>query len=771
MPAIRDSSTAYTASATTISVPMCGYAAGDLLLIFCAHDAAVTYTTPAGWSVVSGFPSQNTVTSTCFWKIATASESDVTITNSAADTNVAAMVSIRDIDTTNPFGSPAVTSVTTHTATGRVTLPTITTNRADSLVLLFCSAGGSSTSAPPLGVGVLEGSKTQQLLVVDGTAEGLSVGWLIQRAIGTTPAAYAINPDYATYGVGSMAAIQVCAPAGGATVIPPYMADDSSQLLDHGSGTAAFDSNTGMAATADTNFGTSITANGASRTVGDATVAAVADVGINSYHSLNGLTNAASAYMSGANVVLAASRYNIGTANVLAHLRSTTPAHQQRLSPVASGRGCWMGLRSGATAATNYKIWQVHGSDAPFPPGSVVPVIINVSNTDNIASAGTLSNSDVRHMGFWVGGLGALTNQVGVGMIWKMGTTTVCGGNAAEPVGISGIVKVAADSKERLSSIKQGANQMLCLQALQFGDGGMNSTYLELDSTAIEFPKRRAVSQKTVYYNGIDDSVGLTYYAGIGDTIRHVSSVISSANKYHWRIHASASPLATYDFSGLSIIGAGDVQLRAVTTFAGMSFTDCPTITQNSAVIDGCAFSDSKVISASLGDVENIGNCAFTSSGTGHAIEVGGTASTITLTGNTFAGYAASNGSTGNEAIYVNIASGTVTINISGGGSTPSIRTAGATMVVNNSKTLTLTGMATGSDIVILTSGTTTVLQSADQHGSASYDYSYSYAAGTYIDICIYKPGYIPWQQRSYLLANADTSLPVTQIPDPSYLD
>ena len=767
MPAIRDSSTAYTASATTISVPMCDYAENDLLLIFCAHDAAVTYTTPSGWSVVSGFPSQNTVTSTCFWKIATASESDVTITNSSADTNVAAMVSIRDIDTANPFGSPVVTSVTTHTATGRVTLPTITTNRADSLVLLFCSAGGSSTSAPPLGVGVVEGSKTQQLLIVDGTSEGLSVGWLFQRAAGLTPAAYAINPAYATYGVGSMAAIQVCAPSGGATVIPPYMAADDSVLLDHGSGTAAFDSNTGMAATADTNFGTTITANGAARTVGDATVAAVADVGINSYHSLNGLTNAASAYMSGANVVLAASRYNIGTANVLAHLRASTPANNQRLAPVAGGRGCWMGLRSGATTGTNYKIWQVHGSDAPFAPGSVVPVIINAGNTDNIASAGTLSNSDVRNIGFWVGGLGALTNQIGVGMVWKMGTTTVCGGNAAEPVDISGIVKVAADGKERLSSIKQGANQMLCLQALQFGDGGTNSTYLLLDSTAIEFPKRRAVSQKTVYYNGIDDSVGLTYYAGASDTIKHVSSVISSANKYHWRIHASSSAAATYDFSGLSIIGAGDVQLRAVTTFTGMSFTNCPTITQNSAVIDGCSFVASKITSATLGDLDNISNCAFTSAGTGHAIEVGGSASTITLSGNTFTGYASSNGSTGNEAIFVNIASGTVTINIGGGGNTPSIRTAGATVNVVSGATVTFTGLPTGTDIVILTAGTSTILQQIDAHGSTSYGWGYQ---GTpTIDVGFIKPGYVPLYIRGLALGTTDSSIPVAMTADRNY--
>lgn len=804
MPAIRDFSTAYTASSTTISVPVCDYAQNDLLLIFCAHDAAVTYTTPTNWNVVSGFPSQNTVTSTCFWKIAGASETDVTVTNSSADTNVAAMVSIRDINTANPFGSPVVTSVTTHTAASRHTLPSITTNVADALVMYFYSAGGSSTSAPPLGVGCVEGSKLQQLLIVDGTSEGMSVGWEMQRATGATTAAYAINPAFATYGVGSMAAIQIAPPSGGATVIPPYLAADTSQLLDHGSGTAAFDSNTGMAATADTNFGTTIVANGASRTVGDATVAAAADVGINSYHSMNGLTNAASAYMSGANVVLAASRYAIGTDNVLVHLRMTTPAQNQRLSTVKSGRGCWIGFRSGASAGTNYKIWQVHGADAPFAPGSVVPTIINLGNADYIASAGTLSTSDVRYLGVWVGGLGALTAQVGVAMCWKMGVTTIAGGNAAEPIGIPDVVAVAATAKERLSSILQGANQMLCLQQLQFGDGGTNSIYLNLDSTAIEFPKKRTVAEKTVYYNGADDSVGITYYPGASDTIIHKNSVISSANKFKWGLHASANTSATYDFNGTAVIGAGTIFLGRAISIGGLvingygtldmssltltnstiksvpSGNNSATITSSSN-IDYCDIDVSGVTAGNywttIGDPTIFTYCNFVGSASaGHAIRIT-TPGTYSFAGNQFASFGGTAGSNAtpasgstSAAIY-NDSGGLVTLNISGGGGSPSVRNgAGATTVVNNSKTLTLTGLVTGSDVTILSAGTETILATQEENSGTTYPYSYSYVAGTYVDVSVFLPGYIPFFVRNYLLGNADGSLPISQVADPSYL-
>ena len=53
-------------------------------------------------------------------------------------------------------------------------------------------------------------------------------------------------------------------------------------------GTTAYNTDTAMAATADTNFGTSL----GGFTAADATVAAATDVGINSFHSASRLNNA-----------------------------------------------------------------------------------------------------------------------------------------------------------------------------------------------------------------------------------------------------------------------------------------------------------------------------------------------------------------------------------------------------------------------------------------------------------------------------------------------
>ena len=84
-------------------------------------------------------------------------------------------------------------------------------------------------------------------------------------------------------------------------------------------------------------------------------------------------------------------------------------------------------------------------------------------------------------------------------------------------------------------------------------------------------------------------------------------------------------------------------------------------------------------------------NMTFISDGTGHAIELGAnTPTTITLRGQSYAGYATIDGSTGNEVIYNNSAKA-ITINILDGGDTPTIRNgASASTTVNNQVDLTI---------------------------------------------------------------------------------
>jgi hypothetical protein len=115
-------------------------------------------------------------------------------------------------------------------------------------------------------------------------------------------------------------------------------------------------------------------------------------------------------------------------------------------------------------------------------------------------------------------------------------------------------------------------------------------------------------------------------------------------------------------------------------TMIGSTYRRCGQITLGGATMSDCLITRSTAaIALKCGtSVSSLSNTDFVSSGTGHALEItGGT--THTLNGITFTGYAATNGSTGNEAVYVNVSSGNVTIYAD---STFSYRTAGATVTI-----------------------------------------------------------------------------------------
>lgn len=80
---------------------------------------------------------------------------------------------------------------------------------------------------------------------------------------------------------------------------------------------------------------------------------------------------------------------------------------------------------------------------------------------------------------------------------------------------------------------------------------------------------------------------------------------------------------------------------------------------------------------------------------------------------------------------------------------------------------LTLTGLISGSDIVILDAGTSTERVNVDANSGTSYTYEFS--TGGNVDICMYKQGYIPYSLRNYTLPTSSSSLPVQQVADRNF--
>lgn len=235
----------------------------------------------------------------------------------------------------------------------------------------------------------------------------------------------------------------------------------------------------------------------------------------------------------------------------------------------------------------------------------------------------------------------------------------------------------------------------------------------------------------------------------------------------------------------------GNFTLQSNTSVVSTVFRRCGPVTVANATLSDClcdrANSTTAVIAGAPSQLTKITGSEFISDGTGYAIELTGTAANTSLSGVTFTGYAATNGTTGNEAIFVNIATGAMTISITGGGNTPSIRTAGANVTIQNAKSFTVTNIRENSEVRILRqsdsvelggaenisaspTGVTNLSVSADPDNAGRFRviYDYGYTVDVPIFVVVFNVDYQPIYQ-STSLKSTDTSLLVTQIADRQY--
>lgn len=750
MPAVRDISWSFesTTSDAGISVPMPAYEPGDLLLAFINVDTGTPTISSSSWASV--FSRTNTCNYTVLRKIASGSEpNSCFFSGSVNETYNGAIISIRDVDQLNPINTY---NDTTQASAAKYSFQSITTTRDKCLLIFACA---SSVAGVP---SVIEGPVVG-ILGADGAAESQGIGWGFQHFSGTTTTS--VSSSNVTAGAGVKAVIAINPPTGTTPVIPTYCVNDLSVYINPINGTTAYNGNAAFASTADTLFTTNISGTTA---VDPSALTAVADVGLNTFHSVGQITTVSNASTwAGATIDLSAGN-NINTSgrNILVHAAPSSPGQAQRFPNVSNARkGLAFGMLS---SANNWKIWYTFAGGTSWGANRDVPIIINSDNTSGLlASSGTFSPTTTDAFGFWVSSTGVSTIAWQFYSMWMLNTTTVAGGTSNEPVDIRGIYTAVASGHERRSAILQGVKQLLLLQPIQLGNGSTNPIYMDLDGTAIEFPEQYNLSTKNINYCSVDNVAGITYYPGDLDTIKHRNSIISSPSKFHWDFHPSSSISGTYDFSGLSVIGAGRITLNQNVPLVSVTFSKCDTIIHKRNQFVSCSvLSSNATASCTTNDPSNIKYCTFVSSGSGHALQIMATG-TFTLEGNVFSGYGLDN--TTDSAIY-NASSGSVTLNVTKG-ATPTVRNGtSSTTTINNNVSITLTGLQNPSEVRVYTANTTTELVGSET--VITGEYTFSVSQGSTIDISILSLGYQNMRITNYNAAS-DTTLPVSQQIDRQY--
>jgi hypothetical protein len=401
---------------------------------------------------------------------------------------------------------------------------------------------------------------------------------------------------------------------------------------------------------------------------------------------------------------------------------------------------------------------------------------------DRAFDSGSANRAIINRTGFTLNLTGAPRNATNTWFDYLVrgNGLTITGGTSGDAVLMDGIASV--DASNGYGAVRRVNSVFFVNTDLTLGTA--SDIYFEDSNQIIVFENQP-----------VDGDLYKILATGAGTTsFKLTSSVIKSANTAtRFDLLLGDAGLETLTFSGNSVVNADQVRFKTGqtvdtvvfqncsdiaptgATLTGCTFSACGRVTLGASTLSGCSFLGSTGTAALLAgsSVAGVTNTEFVSSGTGHAIEITATG-TYTFSGLTFSGYAASNGSTGNETVYVNVASGSVTINTD---SAISYRTAGATVtVVAGQRTLTVTGVVPGSDVVIYDAevipdgNANNVLQTSDAIAGTSATYSYTFAADTLVDVGVFRSGYVPFYVRNFLLPNSDQALPVAQRVDINYV-
>ncbi|WKZ25582.1 MAG: hypothetical protein QY322_04355 [bacterium] len=685
MARIRDYATTIYAAATTANMvmDMPVHEAGDLLLAFVGKDGTATFTTPStsvgtpvsssNWTLIRS--STSTGAGGGVYALRATSSSENVTFPLAIDTCVGTVISIRDV-----YGTTVADAVPNSTAYGATssTLPftgvNITTSQANAL--LFSHRFSDTT------IGTSHLPPWVNIFVGDAANGGSCVAYSFEPTTSTTVSAPSMWSGGQDDGKAGMVEVR---DGSSGTSIPPYIPLDvvPSVLISPLVGTTgAIDR--GTYAAVGSNTITSV----AGKTVSGIAITTTADSGYNPFRGSARNAGASSTTALNAIEINMTATQDVTTGDLIfgtfLHL-----APRDYLDSGTVARGGKYFLAGSDTS--NWRAWVVGGqfSKTDTPNARVNWLVQPSYSTSQYSSAGTpnFASLDLVQFGSsgYYGAPAILWNE-----LWELRTAILAGGSSTIPFRFDDLIFAVNGGCGYIPVLNQSGSAVSVWIPLQIG--GNEKIGIEINLRTFQWSRQADPANGYVDCHVDDSKLGIEFYGtGSDDYIHFTNCVFTRDTPYYWRFNASHSASADIDFSGTSVIGA-NVTLRSTVTLNGMVFIDCPSFTQNSATLIDCEFYNTKVTSASPGDADNVSNSTFTkTTGTQHAIEISGTATDMTLTGVTFTGYAETNGSTGNEAIYVNIASGSMTVSIIGGGSTPSIRTAGATVIVQNAVTLSIT--------------------------------------------------------------------------------
>jgi hypothetical protein len=473
------------------------------------------------------------------------------------------------------------------------------------------------------------------------------------------------------------------------------------------------------------------------------------------YDSLNmGLSQSGNSMVGGAYSVPAA--IDLSAAKILGTYLYDSPSDHLDVSPRDEG-----GLSVGLIDSTDkLKMWAIgarNSLDASPNKRNIYLIQTNQStDTSFLTSSPTLA--DVRKFLFANNCKFGAVQASHTTMI-NVGTLKISGGGTTAPINFLDLIKVA--NGVPCPMIDEITNTAYV--PIQFGGDRRVNVYIS--GATLGFPSHATEANKRTSFHCDPGVAGIIYDLRAGDVCRIETSKIFGGSPWQLTVPATASVSATFSSSG-TVYDNAIVNWRYF-ALSSASFSNCTVFNLISGSLSGCSVIATKIVT---GVVSNIVNCAFTSGGAGHAIEIT-TPGTYTFDRNAFTGYGA-NGTT-DAAIYNN-SGGAVTLNLQNySDTTPTVRNgAGAsTTVVPFPKVASVTGLIAGSNVQIFNVTTNTQISNAVEAGtslSATYQEGAGFTSGDVVRVRAAKNGYLPYQTTA-VAGSVGWSVLASQITDTVY--
>lgn len=403
---------------------------------------------------------------------------------------------------------------------------------------------------------------------------------------------------------------------------------------------------------------------------------------------------------------------------------------------------------------TNFKAWRVGGSDyARNPYGGWQNAVVDPTNTDNVETG---TQTIWQYFGSGVNMVVGIDKGDLHGMDatrYGRGSLAVSGGEAANYATFSGMAAANDNNLNRWGLLQEQAGSYLWKGLMSFGGGPAWGPVDFRDSNVnitVDITTRTYEDFNRIEINNASSRVDWT---GI-----NIQSIPPSG--YYAPGNFKVVNDADVNFEGSTFTDMGTFDFLSNSTINNTTFRRCEQVNWGNGLFDGCTFETTRASAAIYTeDLTDIDNCVFTGADEGNNGIHMSVSGTYTFVGNTFTGYGASGEP--DAAIYHD-SGGHLTINVQGGDSPTVYNVGTSTSEVNNPVILTLSGLVSGSEVRFYEAGTTTELDGVEDSGT-TFDYPYTYAAETYVDIVIHHVDYVYLRIETLLLSATSGTIPIDQ--------